>query len=86
MAVDADDVEVFGRVGFPVELDRGLGRYAELDGLEAGGDVRMRLGVDIRIDSNRDGRATADDRGARFDSPEFRGAFDVEAANADLER
>ena len=51
-----------------------------------GGDFRVRLGVDVGIDAQRDGRALA--HGARHlvQRFEFRLAFDIELIDAGLER
>ena len=48
VAVDADHLQARQRGGALVGAQRALVRDAELVALQAGGDVGMRLGVDVR--------------------------------------
>ena len=59
MAVDAGDTQVWQRVGSPVDLECLVDIDTELVVAQAGRDVRVRLGIDIGIDANRDRRELA---------------------------
>ncbi|MCY1382011.1 hypothetical protein D9M69_699870 [compost metagenome] len=54
VAVDADHLEARQPGGVLVGLHRAVVRDAELVALEAGGNVGMRLRVDVRIDADAD--------------------------------
>ena len=56
MTVDADDLEVRQRGRLLVDLQRIFVDDAELVFLESGRNVRMRLGIDVRIDAQADRR------------------------------
>ena len=85
MAGDAADAKVGQRGGTAVERERVGEGDAELVALEAGGDVRVGLRVDVRIDAQRDRRLLAEFAGDRVQVLELGGGFDVEAADAGLQ-
>src|SRR5690606_26850404 len=74
------------RGGAAVEVQRVGKGDAELVALEAGGDVGVGLRVDVRIDAQRDRRLLAEFAGDRVQVVELGGRFDVEAADAGLQR
>src|SRR5579884_2383638 len=86
VAVEADR----GHVGQGVRAAIGGERLgdgdAELALLHAGGDVRVRLRVDVGIHPQRHGRAHAEARGDALDGLELLGRLDVEHQDALLER
>ncbi len=84
--IDADDVHMGALRRRLVQGARvGIGD-AELVAFETGRDVGMRLGIDIRIDADRNRRALAQTRGHGVDAAEFIRRLDVEAQDARLQR
>ena len=76
-----------GRAGHRVEQRaRRVGRHAELVDLQAGRDVRVALGVDVRIDADGDAGDQAARRGNRFDALELARGFDVDRPQAERHR
>ena len=59
VAVDADDVDIRQGGGSVVQGNGALNRHTELILLEAGGDVGVGTGIDIRVDPYRDARHLA---------------------------
>ncbi len=86
MHVDADDPDARQAGGALVDGAGALPGNAELVLGLARGDLLVRLGVDIRVDAQRDRRGLAQRRSARRQNFELRLGLDVEAVDAGGER
>ena len=85
MAVDPDHVEIRHRRGLRVGR-AGIGEsHAELVRLEARGNIRMRLGVDVGIHAQRHRRLLARRLGDFVQRMQFGNRFDVKAFHAGIE-
>ena len=86
VAIDADDFQAWQGSGAQVSGDSTLVRDAELVGLQASGNVGVRLGIHVRIDAQADTRAaTCPDRDLREDV-ELGVTLDVETHHIGVER
>ena len=86
MTVDADDMQMWHAGGLAVVLQGRVDRDAELVLPQSGGYVGMRAGIHVRIDAqcHRSGQAAVP---GHFIQPvELAFRFDIEAADADLQR
>ena len=86
VAVDADDLEFRRDLGAPVELQRKVHGYAELVLLEACGDIRVRVSVNVGIDPNGNWRGQPQTLRVLDEPIELRFTFDIEAFDGQLER
>ena len=86
VAVDADHAQAGQAGGVLVGLQRIFVRDAELVALEAGGDVGVGFGIDVGVDADADGGAQAHAGGNFGQHVQLGQAFDVEAADAGLQR
>ena len=86
MHVDAGDFNARQSGGMGIDGAGALPGNAELVFLLAGRDLRMRAGIDIRVDAEGDRRAFACLDGALVQHFQFRLGFDVEAVDAGFER
>ena len=82
VAVDAGhrDMGQGGRAA--IEVERMLVGDAELGLLQTGGNVRMGLRIDVRIDAQADRRLLAALAGNFIQALQFRDRLDIEAENA----
>ena len=85
VAVDAGDLDARQRGGLAVQVEGLVEGHAELVAAQAGGDVRVGVGIDVRIDAEGDGRARAHAGGHLGEAVEFGGGFHVEAADAGVQ-
>ncbi len=86
MAVDADRLQVRQRRGGAVGRQRVVKGDPEFVGLQTGGDVRVGLGVDVRVHAQRNARHLADRACHLVQAVQLGNRFDVEAQDAVLER
>ncbi len=86
MAVHADDIDMPQRHGFLVGLQGSLYIDAELGLLHSGGNIRMRLRIDVGVDAQRDLRALAERHGDLVEREQLLAGLDVEAADARQQR
>jgi hypothetical protein len=82
VAVDADHLEARQPCGMHVGFDRAVMGNAELVALQSGGNVRVRLRVDVRIDADADRRAHLLGQRHLVEHVELGFALDVEAGDA----
>ena len=82
MDVDADEPQARQRAALAVDRARVLQRHAELVALEAGGDVRVALRVDVGVDAQRDARDAAQAARQLRDAIELAGRLRVDRADA----
>ncbi len=86
VAVDARHFEVGHIRRTAVQVEGVCVRHAELVLFESGGDVGVRLRIDIRVDAERDRRRRTVRLGHLVDAREFGCRLDVEALDVGLER
>ena len=77
-------ISMFGSLA--VEIQRFGEGDAEFVAAQAGGNVRVGVGIDVRIDAEGDRRTLAHAGGHLREAVEFGGGFDVEAADAGGQR
>ena len=82
MDVRADRQQAAPRRHLAKQRRRFVDRHAELVRLEAGGNVRVALGVDVGIDAQRDARPDALRDGALIDAIELARRLDVDRQQA----
>ena len=80
--VHADKLQVLHVAAGAINPARLLQRHAELVRLEAGGDVRVALRIDVRIDAHGDARRRSLRTRDRCDTIELAGRFGVDGADA----
>ncbi len=86
MAVDADHAQVRHGRGRAVGRQDFIERDAELVALQAGGDVRVGLGIHVRVDAQRHRRGLAQRAGHLVEPVQLGDRFDVEAGDTGFER
>lgn len=86
VAVDADHAQVRHGRGRAVGRQNFLECDAELVALQPGGDVRVGLGIHVRVDAQRNRRGLAQRSGHLVQAVQFGDRFDVEAGDARFER
>src|SRR5262249_18403725 len=84
--VQTDDLHAVHELRAAADLGHVRDRDAELVRLEAGGNVRMGPGVDVRIDADRDPRPGPALAGQRVDPFDLPPGLDVDAAHAQVDR
>ena len=85
MAGDSADLEPRQGCGATIQRHRFVEGDTELVAAQPGGNVGVGLGVDVRIDPQRDRRHLAHLRGDGSEPLELGSGFDIEAANPRLE-
>ena len=86
VAVDAGDADAGEGCGLAIQSRRILEGDAELVLAQAGGNVGVRAGIDIRIDAQAHRRGAAERSRHRRQPPQFARRFDVEAQDAGGQR
>ena len=86
MAVDTDHLDMRQVGGQLIQRRCFIDIDAELVFLQAGGDVRVRLRIDIRVDANGDARHLVLLAGYQVEQFQLGSGFDIEAMDAGVQR
>jgi len=85
MAIDTDHFQIGQLRGADVHILGVSDGNAELVFFQTGGDVRVRAGIDVRVDAQRNRRANAHFGGHDLQAFQLFGGLDVKAVHADFQ-